>query len=109
MLRTKELKIYIKLIVDEVIHIGSYFFQTEETEEDGVNAEEVADESAKDEEELVSFWKESDELVFSAPTGHKLKDIAKYEVTVTNTLPLGESMADIETEKKVRYVSLLHL
>jgi hypothetical protein len=69
----------------------------------------VADESAKDEEELVSFWKESDELVFSAPTGHKLKDIAKYEVTVTNTLPLGESMADIETEKKVRYVSLLHL
>ena len=68
-----------------------------------MKADEVVDESLKDEEELALFWKESDEIVFTAPTGHKLKDIARYEVTVSNTLPLDQSLADIETEKKVQF------
>lgn len=62
----------------------------------------MVDQSSKDEEELATFWRESEELVFSAPNGHKLKDIAKYEVTVKNTLPSHLDLADIETEKKVR-------
>ena len=39
--------------------------------------------------------------MFNAPTGHKLKDIAKYEVTILNTLPVDQSLADIKPEKKV--------
>jgi hypothetical protein len=66
-----------------------------------VKDDEVIDESSKDEEEIVTFWRESDELVLSAPTGHKLKDIAKYEVTVSNTLPPHQSLDDVEAEKKV--------
>ncbi|XP_028409597.1 sperm-associated antigen 17-like isoform X2 [Dendronephthya gigantea] len=73
----------------------------EEVEVAGVEKDvEATDESSKDEEELAKFWSESDELVLSAPTGHKLKDIAKYEVTVSNTLPVDQSLDQVEAEKK---------
>lgn len=57
----------------------------------------------KEEAKLDTFWKESDELVINAPTGHKLKDIAKYEVEVSNTLA-GESVFDVNVDKKVRFM-----
>ena len=69
----------------------------------------MVDQSSKDEEELATFWRESEELVFSAPNGHKLKDIAKYEVTVKNTLPSHLDLADIEAEKKVPWMNILRI
>ena len=66
--------------------------------------DEVTDETAKEEKELATFWKESDELVHDVPTGHKLKDIAKYEVTITDTLPAYQTVDDIDSEKKVHYM-----
>ena len=79
---------------------GKFYLQTEEPKEEILDGD-VVDQSSKDEEELATFWRESEELVFSAPNGHKLKDIAKYEVTVKNTLPSHLDLADIEAEKKV--------
>ena len=75
---------------------------------DDVNAEdnEVVNESSKDEEELKRFWEESDQLVHNAPTGHKLKDIAKYEVTVSNKLLPSQDIDEIDEERKVFVISL---
>lgn len=83
-----------------LINSGTLILQTEETKEE-IADNDVEDESSKDEEELATFWREAEELVFSARNGHKLKDIAKYEVTVKNTLPFHLHLADIEAEKKV--------
>lgn len=52
---------------------------------------------------LKAFWSESENIVMKAPSGHKLKDIARYEVTVKESvMPEGDLM-ELETEKKVAY------
>lgn len=83
-------------------NIDTFFSKCDEVEGAAAGKDvEATDESSKDEEELAKFWSESDDLVLSAPTGHKLKDIAKYEVTVSNTLPVDQSLDQIEAESKV--------
>lgn len=77
----------------------------ENGEENGVSQPDDTDEIVdrlKEEGKLESFWKESDELVINAPTGHKLKDIAKYEVVVPNTLD-EENLSNVDVDKKVKY------
>lgn len=80
--------------------------QVEEGEENDVSqlddTDEIADQH-KEEGKLDTFWKESDELVINAPTGHKLKDIAKYEVVVSNTLE-EENLSNVDVDKKVKNI-----
>lgn len=50
---------------------------------------------------LNGFWSESEIIVLKAPSGHRLKDIARYEVTVKeNILPEG-NLEELDTEQKV--------
>lgn len=50
---------------------------------------------------LKAFWSESENIVMKAPSGHKLKDIARYEVRVKeNILPEGD-LQELEADKKV--------
>ena len=52
---------------------------------------------------LKAFWSESENIVMKAPSGHKLKDIARYEVTVKESVVPEGDLTELETEKKVAY------
>lgn len=52
---------------------------------------------------LKAFWSESENIVMKAPSGHKLKDIARYEVTVKESVVPEGDLMELETEKKVAY------
>ena len=50
---------------------------------------------------LKTFWSESESIVMKAPSGHKLKDVARYEVRVKeNIVPEGD-LQELDAEKKV--------
>ena len=58
---------------------------------------------------LKAFWSESESIVMKALSGHKLKDVARYEVRVKeNTVPEGD-LQDLDAEKKVLYTILNYL
>jgi hypothetical protein len=54
------------------------------------------------ERQLNNFWSESDHIVLKVQSGHKLKDIAKYEVKVRDKDVPEVSLQELEDEKKVR-------
>lgn len=50
---------------------------------------------------LKAFWSESENIVMKAPSGHKLKDVARYEVKVKeSSIPEGD-LHELDAEKKV--------
>ena len=50
---------------------------------------------------LKSFWSESESIVMKAPSGHKLKDIARYEVFVKENIVPEGNLQELDAEKKV--------
>ena len=52
---------------------------------------------------LKAFWSESENIVMKAPSGHRLKDIARCEVTVKESMMPEGDLVELETEKKVSY------
>ena len=61
----------------------------------------------EEESVLKTFWSESENIVMKAPSGHKLKDIARYEVRVKeNTVPEGD-LQELDAEKKVFACTIL--
>ena len=63
--------------------------------------EEEWQQKLKDEQELDTFLKESANIVMQAPSGHKLKDMARYQVVVRDkTVPEG-SLRELDADKKV--------
>ena len=50
---------------------------------------------------LKAFWVESESIVLKAPSAHKLKDIAKYEVKVKDSIIPEEDLQELDAEKKV--------
>lgn len=50
---------------------------------------------------LNGFWSESESIVLKAPSGHKLKDIARYEVTVKESVLPEGNLEELDTERKV--------
>ena len=61
----------------------------------------------EEESVLKTFWSESESIVMKAPSGHKLKDIARYEVRVKeNIVPEGD-LQELDAEKKVLTCTIL--
>ena len=50
---------------------------------------------------LNGFWSESEGIVMKAPSGHKLKDVARYEVTVKESILPEGNLEELDTERKV--------
>lgn len=53
------------------------------------------------EAKLSMFWSESESIVMKAPSGHKLKDIARYEVKVRESIVPEGDLQELDVEKKV--------
>lgn len=52
---------------------------------------------------LETFWSESENIVKKALSGHKLKNVARYEVEVKESIvPEGE-LHELDAEKKVSF------
>ncbi|XP_068698646.1 sperm-associated antigen 17-like [Montipora foliosa] len=52
---------------------------------------------------LKSFWSESESIVMKAPSGHKLKDIARYEVFVKENIVPEGNLQELDAEKKTEF------
>ena len=52
-------------------------------------------------EKLSAFWKDSDVLIQHAPTGHLLRDIAKFDVIVKEDCLPEQLLDSVEQDKKV--------
>ena len=52
---------------------------------------------------LETFWSESENIVMKAPSGHKLKDIARYEVKVKESIVPEGDLQELDAEKKVSF------
>ncbi|KAK2570951.1 Sperm-associated antigen 17 [Acropora cervicornis] len=52
---------------------------------------------------LNGFWSESESIVLKAPSGHKLKDIARYEVTVKESVLPEGNLEELDTERKTEF------
>ena len=51
---------------------------------------------------LKAFWSESESIMMKAPSGHKLKDIARYEVRVKESVVPEGDLLELDAEKKVK-------
>ncbi|PFX34574.1 Sperm-associated antigen 17 [Stylophora pistillata] len=52
---------------------------------------------------IEAFWAESQNIVVKAPSGHKLKDVAKYEVMIKDSIVPEGDLQELEAEKKVEF------
>lgn len=52
---------------------------------------------------LETFWSESENIVKKAPSGHKLKDVARYEVEVKESIVPDGELHELDAEKKVSF------
>ena len=52
---------------------------------------------------LETFWSESENIVMKAPSGHKLKDVARYEVKVKESIVPEGDLHELDAEKKVTF------
>ena len=50
---------------------------------------------------LQTFWSESENIVMKAPSGHKLKDVARYEVKVKESIIPEGDLHELDAEEKV--------
>lgn len=63
----------------------------------------------KAEQEIEAFFRESTNIVMQAPSGHKLKDIARYQVIVKDkTVPERAELAELDSDKKVCIENFCH-
>ena len=53
------------------------------------------------EQQLSTFLSESENLIARVPSGHKLKDIARYEVLVRDKDVPDDNLQELEPDKKV--------
>ena len=56
---------------------------------------------AEAEAKLNMFWSESESILMKAPSGHKLKDVARYEVKVKECIVPGGDLQELDAERKV--------
>ena len=61
----------------------------------------------KTEQRIEAFFRESTNIVTQAPSGHKLKDIARYEVVVGDKILPEGSLAELDTDKRVCCVKVI--
>ncbi|EDO30653.1 predicted protein [Nematostella vectensis] len=66
-----------------------------------LHAEDAAAKRKEAEKLLETFWAESDSIVLKAPSGHRLKDIAKYEVVVKDRTVPEEGLDTLDGDKRV--------
>lgn len=57
----------------------------------------------EEEAKLNMFWSESESIVMKAPSGHKLKDVATYEVKVKESIVPEGDLKELDTERKVSF------
>ncbi|EDO27342.1 predicted protein, partial [Nematostella vectensis] len=65
-----------------------------------LHAEDAAAKRKEAEKLLETFWAESDSIVLKAPSGHRLKDIAKYEVVVKDRTVPEEGLNTLDGDKR---------
>lgn len=57
----------------------------------------------EEEAKLNMFWSESESIVMKAPSGHKLKDVATYEVKVKESIVPEGDLKELDAERKVSF------
>lgn len=57
---------------------------------------------------IKAFWAESQNIVKKAASGHKLKDVAKYEVRIKDSIMPKRNLQELEAEKKAIDCRLLN-
>ncbi|XP_078373230.1 sperm-associated antigen 17-like isoform X2 [Oculina patagonica] len=55
------------------------------------------------EAKLNMFWCESESIVMRAPSGHKLKDVATYEVKVKESIVPESDLQELDAERKTEF------